>query len=159
MVVTLDGGARKDIHPHSKPMVGKRLSLLARNMVYGESDLVCAGPILKDVQTVDGSVVLTFDHIADGLQLKAKGENTFELSGTDGYYVDANAKLVDGKVVVWAEEINKPTHVRYGWDSWVVPTLYNSVGLPASPFSTHDRQQESVDRFNLEELQVLEPAN
>lgn len=40
MAVLVDGGEEKAIHPHSKPLAGRRLSLLARNLVYGETDLV-----------------------------------------------------------------------------------------------------------------------
>ena len=45
---------------------------------------------------------------------------------------------IDGKdVVVWNDEVKKPQHVRFGYQSNPEKlNLYNKEGLPASPFTT-----------------------
>ncbi len=61
----------------------------------------------------------------------------FQIAGADGKFVAAQAKI-DGKtVVVWADGVTKPKHVRFGYQSNPVGiNLYNKEGLPASPFTT-----------------------
>jgi sialate O-acetylesterase len=38
-------------------------------------------------------------------------------------------------VVVSAQSVDAPEHVRYGWSNSPLCRLYNRGGLPASPFS------------------------
>jgi sialate O-acetylesterase len=150
MIVLTDGGEEKDIHPHSKDKVGYRLSLLARNMVYGEKKLVCRGPRLKDAKCKDGAIELSFKDIGSGLVLKPEAVSAFEICGQDGKFVPAKAELVKGKIIVSSETVKEPQEVRYGWKKWVVPTLFNVEGLPASPFRTDDFPPTTKDRFYLD---------
>ncbi|MGE4490665.1 MAG: sialate O-acetylesterase, partial [Kiritimatiellales bacterium] len=152
MIVLSDGGDQANIHPHSKPMVGYRLSLLARHMVYGEKDLICRGPRLKKMKVKNGAVELTFKDIGSGLVLKPESVSAFEVCGKDGKYVPAEAVLVDGKIIVSSKEVPSPTNVRYGWRQFFVPTLYNVEGLPASAFRTDDFPLVSKDRYYLDDL-------
>lgn len=152
MVVLLDGGDKGDIHPNSKDKAGGRLALLARKMVYGENDLVATGPRLKNVEINGDAVELTFEDVGSELVLKSGGENTFQVCGADGKYVPAEAKLIDGRIVVSAESIKQPRHVRYGWHVWVDPTLFNAGGLPASPFRTDDFPLVTEGNVYLQEL-------
>ena len=39
-------------------------------------------------------------------------------------------------VVVWADGVQRPEHVRFGWHQEAEPNLANKNGLPASPFRT-----------------------
>lgn len=149
MAVMADGGEINNIHPHSKPLAGKRLALLARNQVYGETDLICRGPELVDVKTIGGALELTFDQ--PDLFVNAGGGDAFELCGDDGTFFPAKARLtVDGKLLVISKAVSDPKFVRYGWKKWFVPTLYNSQGLPASPFRTDEFDPVTQDRFYLD---------
>jgi sialate O-acetylesterase len=150
MIVLTDGGEVDNIHPHSKDKVGYRLSLLARNMVYGEKKLVCHGPRLKDADRKDGAIELSFKDTGSGLVLKSEPVSAFEICGKDGKFVPAKAELVKGKIIVSSEIVKDPQEVRYSWKKWVVPTLFNAEGLPASPFRTDDFPPETKDRFYLD---------
>ena len=152
MVVALDAGDRNDIHPHSKDVVGKRLSLLARNIAYGEDALVCEGPRLNFVEPQGKKLALHFERVGTGLVLKEEGENTFEVAGADGRFFPASAVLADGNVILSASEVDTPQHARYGWHAWVVPTLFNQEGLPASGFRSDDYTATSRDNYYLYEL-------
>jgi len=138
MIVLTDGGDIKNIHPHSKDKVGYRLSLLARQMVYGETNLICRGPRLAKAEAKNGAIELSFKDTGSGLVLKPEAVSAFEICGADGTYVPAAARLADGKILVSAAGVASPKFVRYGWKKWFVPTLFNAEGLPASPFRTDD---------------------
>jgi len=152
MVVLVDGGEVKNIHPHSKDKVGYRLSLLARKAVYGEEDLLCQGPRLANVELKQNQIELSFTNIGDGLELKSVEMTPFEVCGEDGKYIAAEAELVGDKVIVSAEGVEQPRYVRYGWRKWFEPTLFNKDGLPASPFKTDTFEPESEGRYYLDRL-------
>jgi len=59
----------------------------------------------------------------------------FEVTGQDGPYVPANARI-DGidTVVVVSEAVPAPVAVRYAWAGSPICNLYNKEDLPASPF-------------------------
>ena len=58
------------------------------------------------------------------------------ISGSDYKFVEAKAKIVNNKVIVWSDLVDKPIAVRYGWKNWTTANLYNKEGFPASPFRT-----------------------
>jgi sialate O-acetylesterase len=126
-----------DIHPRDKKNVGERLARLALKRTYGKSDVVDEGPILKSWEARDGSVVLRFDHVAEGLKASdGKALNWFALAGDDGRFFPANAKIESETVIVSSKYVASPVAVRLGWDEAARPNLVNSAGLPARPFRT-----------------------
>ena len=136
LVVALDLGEWNDIHPDNKKAVGERLALAAFKTAYRE-DLVYSGPRFQAATVVGDSIVVSFTHIGSGL-ITRDGEppGEFAIAGSDGKFVWAKAKIEQGKVVVWSEEVPAPLYVRYAWaDNPVHPNLYNVEGLPASPLS------------------------
>lgn len=136
MAVTLDLGDRWKIHPGNKQDVGKRLALWALAKQYNFNELVYSGPIYKSAEFENGEGKLKFNNIGDGLKL-SKGPNNFEISGIDGVFHKADVAINNDVLEVSSNEVTDPTQVRYGWSNWVVPTLYNMDGLPASSFRTY----------------------
>jgi sialate O-acetylesterase len=152
MAVLVDGGEEKNIHPHSKDKVGRRLSLLARKLAYGEESLVCRGPRFESSAVDDGTIALSFADAGAGLLLKPAAAGAFEICGADGNYVPAAAELVGGRIVVSSPAVSEPLYVRYGWKKWFVPTLFNQEGLPAVPFRTDPFPLQSAGRYYLDTL-------
>ncbi len=151
MAVLVDGGEEQSVHPHSKDKVGLRLSLLARSLVYGETNLVCRGPRLQNVKNAQSSLVLSFSDTGSGLVLKPAEISAFELCGADGVYVPADAKQLDDQIIVSSDGVPAPVHLRYGWKKGFVPTLFNAEGLPASPFRTDPFPAVSKGRYYLDQ--------
>lgn len=136
MAVTIDVGDARDIHPKNKQTVGKRLSLWALANVYGQKGEF-SGPMLEKHEVAGGRMVLSFTH-ADGLKAEGGELKEFVIAGEDQQWKPAQAKIVDGKVEVSSEAVAKPVAVRYAWLPNTQATLFNGVGLPASPFRTDD---------------------
>ena len=134
LAVIIDIGEAADIHPKNKQDVGKRLGLWALATVYGR-DVEYCGPIYRSMKVEDGKVRLSFDHVGGGLTARGDGPlKGFAICGEDGQFVWAEAKIEGETVVVWSEQVAKPTAVRYAWADNPVCNLYNEAGLPASPF-------------------------
>ena len=136
--VIIDIGEAKDIHPKNKQEVGRRLALHALHNDYGFSDVVCESPMPKTVRRVQDKIVVQFDNVADGLIVKNKYGYlmSFAVAGTDGVYKWVQAKVAGkDRVVLSCPDVIDPVSVRYAWgDNPDDANLYNSVGLPATPF-------------------------
>jgi sialate O-acetylesterase len=137
MAVTIDVGDPKDIHPHNKQDVGKRLALLALQKTYGVKGLA-SGPVYKSMQVKGNSVVLQFINTGKGLSLSAEtGVTGFEVAGVDQHFYPAKATITGTTVIVSAPEVTTPVAVRYGWaDDDSEAALFNKDGFPAAPFRT-----------------------
>ena len=148
MAVIIDIGAANNIHPKNKQDVGARLALWALAKDYGKK-IVYSGPLYKSMKVEGDKIRITFDCVGGGL-IAAKKEGlaptkatpgakltNFAIQGDDGKWHWASAKIDGETVVVSADGVSKPKHVRFGYQSNPVGiNLYNKEGLPASPFTT-----------------------
>jgi sialate O-acetylesterase len=125
----------KDIHPRNKLDVGNRLARWALARDYGQ-DVVVSGPLYKAMKIKSKKITLQFAY-AKGLKARDGNALTqFQIAGADGAFVDANATIEGETIVVSADTVSKPKHVRFGWNNSTNPNLVNGEGLPASPFQT-----------------------
>jgi sialate O-acetylesterase len=131
----------KDIHPRNKLDVGNRLALWALAKDYGKKNLVYSGPIYKSMKVERNQVRLAFAHVGGGLSSRdGKPLTEFEIAGSDGKFVAAEAVIDGDTVVVHASSVADPAQVRFGWRNIANPNFMNKEGLPASPFQTHHWQ-------------------
>lgn len=129
----------KDIHPHNKFDVGNRLALWALAKDYGKKDIVYSGPLYKSMKVDGDKIVLSFAHVGGGLKSRdGEALTSFEIAGSDGKFVPAEAKIEGKTIVVSSKEVKEPAEVRFGWSNTTNPNLSNKEGLPASPFRTKD---------------------
>jgi len=139
-VVAIDIGDANSIHPTNKQDVGHRLALAARKIAYDEN-VEASGPVPERFLIEDGRIRIAFDHTADGLQIGRGAQmlEGFMIAGIDRKFVSAKAKIEGREVVAWSDSVTTPVAVRYAWaDNPESANLYNSAGLPASPFRTDD---------------------
>ncbi|MCE5251972.1 sialate O-acetylesterase [bacterium] len=136
MAVTIDIGDPGNIHPNNKAEVGRRLALGALHVAYDRS-LEYSGPMYASMKVEGGAVRLKFTHTADGLKTPVNEALAgFEIAGSDKVFHSADARIEGNEVVVSSDRARNPVAVRYGWDDNPRCNLYNSAGLPASPFRT-----------------------
>ena len=133
MAVITDIANLRDIHPKNKQDVGARLARWALAKDYGHKDLVYSGPLYKSMVKEGSKIRLSFDHVGGGLESSdGKPLSWFTIAGDDGEFVEAKAEIDGESVVVSADGVASPAHVRFGWDQTAEPNLRNKEGLPAS---------------------------
>ena len=146
MAVAVDIGDSANIHPNNKWDVGHRLAAGAMRIVY-DRPVMHSGPVYSSHYTDGLAIHLRFRHAADSLMTLQNVPLTgFEIAGADRNFLPAEARIRSGEVVVFNRGIPEPVAVRYGWDDYPRCTLYNSAGLPASPFRTDDWPMETYGR-------------
>lgn len=138
MAVTMDIGDLACIHPANKQAVGERLARWALATDYGRDDVVCSGPLYRSMSIEKGKIRLYFDYAENGLLCKGERLIDFEIAGTDGIFVSADAMIEGKSVIVSSADVPAPRAVRYGWRNDAEPNLFNRAGLPASPFQTDE---------------------
>jgi len=138
MAITIDVGEANDIHPKNKQDVGKRLALWALGTTYGKP-LVYSGPLNQAMSVQDGKIAVRFEHVGEGLKAGGEALKGFAIAGEDRKFVFATAQITGpDTVLVSSPEVAQPVAVRYAWAVNPDANLFNSAGLPASPFRTDD---------------------
>ncbi|WP_165730816.1 sialate O-acetylesterase [Polaribacter sp. 20A6] len=149
MAVLYDIGEPKDIHPHNKMDVGKRLALWALKKDYNIRIPAVSGPLYQSKKIVNNKIQIKFKEVGSGLMIgskvllnKAIAVNEplkrFEILSEKGIWEQAKAKIISkNKIEVWSENILNPKEVRYAWAANPEgANLYNIEGLPAAIFSS-----------------------
>lgn len=137
MVVTADIGSNKTIHPPDKTKVANRLFRMALANDYHQKDVIWLGPEVDKIKIEGSQVFIKFNEVANGLQLKPPASSNFEIAGKDQQYHPAKAKINSkNQLVIESDEVKNPVAVRYGFQDYFEGNLFNSAGLPASPFRT-----------------------
>lgn len=138
MACLLDVGEENCIHPANKEAAGERLAYLALANTYGKTGFASSGPVFKEMTIKGSQVSLTFDYAENGLSTFGKSLDNFKVAGENQEFYPATTKITKTGVVVSSEFVKKPVAVRYAFEDFVVGTLFNIEGLPASSFRTDD---------------------
>jgi sialate O-acetylesterase len=136
MVVTMDIGDIKNIHPANKTDVGKRLAAWALAKDYGLTNTAHASPFFRAMQIEGNKMRIMFDNVSGGLTSFGNELVGFQIAGADRVFHPAKAVIGDKVVFVSSDAVPAPQAVRFGWNSTDVTNLYNILGLPAAPFRT-----------------------
>jgi sialate O-acetylesterase len=130
LVVTIDAGDPKNLHPANKQEIGRRLAIAARHLVYGEA-IAPSGARVAAARHSGGDVTVSFKDVTGVLTAYSGEPNAFELCDATTCRW-ARATLAGGQVVL--SNAGNATRVRYCWGDSPVCTLTDASGLPAGPF-------------------------
>jgi sialate O-acetylesterase len=128
LVVTIDIGDAKLLHPTNKQEIGRRIAIAARHLVYGEP-IAPSGPRVVGAHRNGEQVTVSFRDVTGGLVSYDGEPNAFE--------------LCDATACRWARATLAADHVtldgagnrvRYCWGDSPICTLSDASGLPAGPF-------------------------
>ncbi len=130
---TLDTGEAVDIHPQDKDVAGHRAALQMRRLAYGERKIVSSGPTPTSATIKNGKAVIKFTKESGELKLNGPELKDFAVK-VDGKYVFAKAAITGPHTVSLDLPSNQNTTIRYCWDDYPSPTLFNTEGIPAPQF-------------------------
>ena len=146
IAMTLDVGDYACIHAPKKKEVGERLAYLALTRDYGLDVIDAKAPMPINYIFNEGEAIVTFDVGDMGLSPCLVELDGFELAGDDGVFYPAKCVVLRGKSwkgksvkVYGCPEIAMPKAVRYAWKRDSQATLFNSSGIPVTPFSSQIR--------------------
>ena len=131
---TFDTGEYNDIHPQDKATAGHRACMQMMKMAYGERSTRTDVPKPASARIENGTVVITFVETGSGLKVKGDKLNDFAVL-IDGKYQWADTHIVDNTTVAVTLPAGvSATTVRYGWDDYPQPSLFNNEGVPVPQF-------------------------
>ena len=140
MVVTMDVGEEKLIHPADKTTISQRLAYWALANTYGMNGIAFASPVYKSMKVDKDAINITFDDAPNGLSSFGKALSAFEIAGEDKLFFPAKARITGDGITVQSDSVKSPVAVRYAFKDWVEGDLYSTEGLPVAPFRTDDWQ-------------------
>jgi sialate O-acetylesterase len=132
IAVTVDIGDPADLHPTNKQEVGRRLSIAARHLIYGER-IPPSGPIVDSVRRRTSELVISFRDVTGALTMRSNSPSGFELCGDTAASCRWAEARVQGSSVLLSNAAGA-TRVRYAWGGSPVCPLTDGSGLPAGPF-------------------------
>ena len=147
MVVTMDVGESKNLHPKDKKPIGIRLAKTALNRTYGKLNVSYKGPQYDHLEINRKRAIIHFEaeSIAGGLQTKdGKDPLFFTIAGADQIFYPADAMINGNRIIVSSPKVKKPVAVRYGFTNYPVTNLENKDGFPAVPFRTDNWREALV---------------
>jgi sialate O-acetylesterase len=130
LVVTFDIGDPKNLHPTNKQEIGRRLSIAARHLLYGEG-VAPSGARAAAARRSGDSVTVAFADVTGSLSAYNGEPNAFELCDAAACRW-AHTSLASDHVTL--SDAGAATRVRYCWGDSPVCTLTDASGLPAGPF-------------------------
>ncbi|MFI0427411.1 MAG: sialate O-acetylesterase [Flavobacterium sp.] len=154
MVVTTDLVINPfDIHPTNKKDVGKRLAAISLHNIYDHKKVCFSGPTFKSIEIMDGKAILTFDNLGSGLMTTDKYGyiKGFEVAGDDKFFHLSKAEIIDNKVILTCDKVNKIIAVRFGWVGDASEcNLFNKEGFPAIPFRTDNwKLSTEIEKYKI----------
>lgn len=137
MVVTSDLVDNvKDIHPQMKREVGERLARYALAQTYAVPGPEHRSPTYRSHRVEGFSVRVEFNAVPTTLVSRGGPPTHFQVAGSDGRFVDAQAVIDCKSVVVSSPEVPSPVAVRFAFTCDAIPNLFTSEGLPVNLFRT-----------------------
>jgi sialate O-acetylesterase len=138
MVTTMDIGNIDFIHPSNKAKVGERLALWALGKTYGLKGFDYAPPVYKSMERIERKIFINFSNAERGITPIWTALPGFEIAGADKVFYPAQAEVdtKTSRLAVWSEKVSEPVAVRYAFKNYLVASIFNVAGIPASSFRT-----------------------
>ena len=134
LVVTIDTGDEKAIHPTNKEPVANRVAALALQQIYGKA-VQGRAPAPLSAEGDGEALLVRFSDVGGGLTARDGPPRCFEIAGSDGKFVPATAEIVaPDQIRLSASAVRNPAQIRYAYANVPDVNLFSGAGLPVVPF-------------------------
>jgi len=124
--------------PLDDKLVAERSLTWVLGSIYGRDDVTPTGPMFERAETRLSEATVHFKKgTARGLRASPKALEQFEVSGPDGEWRFAKARIEGATIKIKSDDVNNIQFVRYNWIEKPEQGLVNSAGLPAVPFTSY----------------------
>ncbi|GGD14725.1 sialate O-acetylesterase [Aquisalinus flavus] len=132
LIVSVDAGNPRDIHPADKLVIGQRAARLMRDLAYGQD--VATGPMARSSIAQNGTITVSFDEVNGSLAvIGGTSPNALELCPAGGEPCRYVSAAINGSELEIDSDVTDG-EIRYCWADAPICTLYDEAGLPAAPF-------------------------
>ncbi|MCF2487539.1 sialate O-acetylesterase [Dyadobacter sp. CY347] len=141
MVVNMDVGESRDLHPKNKKPIGVRLARTALNRTYGLLEISYQGPKFDYALFGKKEIEIHFlpETVRNGLETNnGKAPEHFFVAGADRKFHAAKARIDKDRIILTCPDVKQPVAVRYAFTNFAVTNLQNKDGLPALAFRSDD---------------------
>lgn len=136
IVNIVDIGEEKNIHPHNKTDVGKRLKMAVMRDIFGDKKIQNNMVTFDNVSYLDDAAILSFSGKDANRSFFCKGEpRGFDVK-IKGKWVKAPfVEIIDNKVVIHSADNSKIEGVRYLFKNWAndYVCLFLNPDMPVFP--------------------------
>jgi sialate O-acetylesterase len=123
--------------PADEQLLAERCKHWLLSAVAGETHVTATGPVFDRAEAFLGDATVYFKAgTADGLTASGDALSLFEVSGPDGQFTPATAKIDGSTIKLHSDVAGQIEFIRYNWQNKPNPGLVNGAGLPALPFNT-----------------------
>lgn len=144
MVISMDVGEARDLHPKNKGPLGTRLARTALKLTYHVDTVQYLGPDFKSARFSGNQAIVSYKpaSVKSGLTTSdGKAPMFFQLAGKDRKFYSAKAEIVGKTIKLQADQVPDPVAVRYAFTNYPVTNLFNRAGLPAIPFRSDNWEE------------------
>ena len=133
--VIIDLGEANDIHPKNKQDVARRLARWALSQSYGMA-IAHQSPRYQSMDKQGDTIRVRLQDVNGRLRtIDDQSATGFAIAGSDRKWHRAQATIVGkNEIDVQCNQVPDPMAVRYAWADNPVCNLYDSAGLPVTPF-------------------------
>lgn len=125
--------------PADEKLLADRCAHWVLGAVAGELHVTPTGPVFDHAESYLGDATIYFkEGTADGLKAIGPALGYFEVSGPDGEFSPATARIDGSTIKLHSETAGQIEFIRYNWNKDPNAGLVNSAGLPAVPFNNAD---------------------
>lgn len=134
LIVSVDLGDPRELHPPNKQAVAERAVRSARRLIYGE-DALRPAPAPVRAERRGGGVTVFFENTGGTQIVNAMEPIAFELCEVPpGACRFVAAKLDSDRIILKVPRGFKPARVRYCWGDAPVCNWRDAYGAPITPF-------------------------
>lgn len=134
LVVAIDVGNPRDVHPTEKQEIGQRGKLEFDRLAYNKTNGP-ASPVAKSAIRRGRIIEINFERAnEDFVTLSSNRPIGFELCTTRTACDFVDARIAGRKIIIQSPNAANARLIRYGWAGTPITNLYTKSKLPFSPF-------------------------